>query len=190
MNWMRFTMMAALLCGLLIGGCSDKESKNPSREHLSPGAIDLAGIRFSLTKGEFQSRFPSMRCRSGDGDLEICVMSPRGSPDEDSFQGIEQINLQFFRDTLHTIQLEYGQMFDVEYRKFEAGVREKYARVPDDTTSFDWTYDSLRVTLTPNPRRHWTGSVATNNPLLEFQERTRYQSWIEGLRQRQIRRIY
>ena len=85
-------------------------------------------------------------------------------------------------------------MMDLEYKGFESGIRAKYSRSSGnatvDSTTTVWQYDSLIVTLIPNRKPHWTGSLQTFTPVLEFQERTLYRRWMEDIEKRKVNPVY
>lgn len=171
--------------------CSERgTSPNHPRQHLSPYSIELAGLTLYMSEQELVSRLPGLRYGSGNEGLVICRWRTDQSVKETPFRGIDAITFTLYKDSLQAIRIEYTQMFDVEYREFESGVRDKYASMPSDTVTLEWSYDSIRVALTPNRKKHWTGSIATFAPVLEFQERKLYGRWLEDLQRKKIRTIY
>ena len=161
---------------------------------VSPFTIDIAGIKLYQTRKELEGRVSSLRCVEKDVDLALCDWRTTDKDRKGVYRGIGQIGFTFYRDTLQTIRVRYEQMLDAEYANFSAAVRTKYAfAVGDriiDTTGDEWQYDSLEITLVPNRRQHWTGSVFTYTPELEFQERSLYHRWVESLGERKVKPIY
>jgi hypothetical protein len=185
--------IAFLIVAVVLAACSGKKEFDKSFA-VSPDDVDLAGIRFSLGKEALENQYPSVRCRSGEEGVITCTLTPAGDQRESQFPGVDEIKLTFFRDTLHTIRVSYGQMFDVEYKNFVSDVRKKYAyRTEDgdlDTVGMIWKYDILKVELTPNPKKHWTGSLMVYTPVLEFQQIAVYKRWLEALEQSKSKTIY
>ncbi|GEM_PF-4637510 len=159
---------------LMLGaGCSADDT--PSRRTLSWRDVDIGGIRFHAARTELQSKLRSIRCERKAYDTEICTWSPKAR--EGAFKGIDRILLTIWRDSVHGIELRYGEMFDVDYRTFDKEMRRKYAgrqAAPGlDTVACEWRSDSLIVRLSPNRRQHWTGTFYVFTPTVEFQERER-----------------
>jgi len=170
------------------------DSKTFMPRKVSPRDIDLAGIKLYLTSAEVKRQLPALRCGKKDGDMVVCNWKTTEADRQRIFRGIDQIRLTFYRDTAQTIRVQYSQMFDVEYTNFEQAVREKYAyalgdRITD-TIGTEWRYDSLGITLIPNRKQHWTGSVFTYSPELEFQELYLYKRWLEALGKEKLKTIY
>ena len=166
----------------------------PAKREISPRSIDLAGVKFYQTANETKARFPTARWEKKDNEIEVCSWRPTVEERDTLFNGIARLNFTFYRDTLQTIKVEYFQMLDVEYANFGKAVRQKYAyasadRISDNTAT-DWQYDSVGITLTPNRKQHWTGSLSTYTPVLEFQERYVYRRWLDAIQNRQVKTIY
>ncbi len=185
--------IAFLMFAVLFAACSGKKEFDKSFK-VSPDAVNLAGIQFSVGKEALENQFPAIRCRSGEEGVMTCTLTPTNDQRESQFPGVDEMKLTFFRDALHTIRVSYGQMFDVEYKNFLSDVRKKYAyRTEDgdlDTVGMIWKYDALKVELTPNPKKHWTGSLMVYTPVLEFQQTVVYKRWLEALEQSKSKKIY
>lgn len=189
-----------IACSVLITSCKHsppEERASPSDEGwrtVSPREINLSGMALYATVEGIKRLLPSLHCLSQADDIDVCSWKPTPAEQESTFHGISQVKLTFFRDTLHTIQVYYSQILDVEFRNFEKAVRAKYGYMsggkPVDTTGYEWRYDSLLITFTPNKKQHWTGTMYTYSPVLEFQERFLYQHWLDEVAQQKPKALY
>ena len=184
---------------LVIVACNKDAPKvsdliNAARRNVSPHTVDLAGIRFYQTREEVKNRLPFLRCETKDNNIDVCSWKSNDDDRRREFKGINQIKLTFYRDTLQTIEVRYNEMFDAEYADFDRNVRDKYgytiAGKLIDSMGNEWQYDSLKVTLFPNKKQHWTGSAFVFTPVLDFQERTIYLQWLHEVEQRKPQTLY
>ncbi len=161
---------------------------NAVRRTVSPVAINIGGIKLDQSNGDVRSIFPLMQCESKGNSIDICRWRTTAEDRKGPFKGIYQLILTFYHDTLQTIEVHYAEMFDAEYVDFDRNVREKYgyaiAGKIIDSTGTEWQYDSLKVLLIPNKKRHWTGSAFVFTPVLSFQERMIYSRWLTEVEQR------
>ena len=199
---MRFTLTPIYWLVLLV--CISSCKKTPPEEHgsppdaewrtVSPHEVNLSGIRLYSTVGEINKLLPSLNCRNQADNIDVCNWKPTQAEQESTYLGISQVKFTFFRDTLHTIRVYYTQILDVEFTNFEKAVRAKYGYASGgksvDTTGYEWRYDSLLITFTPNRKQHWTGTMFTYSPVLEFQERFLYQHWLDEVGQQKPKALY
>ncbi|MBI1803196.1 MAG: hypothetical protein HY033_02375 [Ignavibacteriae bacterium] len=185
-------MRCVIVFAILLFGCG-KRSDDKQRT-ISPQSINLAGVALYETISSLQALLPNLRCEQRDVDIKLCVWRPTEEERKQTFRGIDQLKLTFYKDTLQSIDIQYLQMVDMEYENFEQGIRTKYARYTGnpgiDSNTTVWQYDSLIVTLVPNRKPHWTGTLSTYTPILEFQERTLYKRWMENLEKRKVNPVY
>ena len=188
-----------ILTGLVLVCCNKEAPKvsdliNAARRNVSPRTVDLAGIKFYQTREEVKNRLPFLRCETKDNNIDVCRWKTNNDDRRGEFKGIDQIKLTFYRDTLQTIEVRYSEMFDVEYADFDRSVREKYGYTIVgkliDSTGNEWQYDSLKVSLFPNKKQHWTGSAFVFTPVLDFQERAIYRRWLNEMEQRKPQTLY
>ena len=185
-----------LIFGLvvLLAGCGKRSGDGDRSRTVSPRSVDIAGVTLYRTIDALQTFLPNLRCEQKDVDIKLCVWRPTDEERTQAFHGVDQLKLTFYKDTLQSVSVQYSQMMDMEYRNFEQSIRAKYARstgIPSvDSTTTVWQYDSLIVTLVPNQKPHWTGSLLTYTPVLEFQERTLYRRWMEALEKRKVNPVY
>lgn len=160
---------AALI--MLIAGCSSDDSS--LRKGLSSRDVDIGGISFNSTRSGLRAKLNPMGCDTHGFEREICTWLPKAR--HGPFQGIQKIVLTFFRDSVRGIELDYAEMFDVQYRNFNKEIRRKYAARHSfqglDTLDCEWNYESVAVKFYPNRRQHWTGTFYVYTPALEFQWR-------------------
>lgn len=179
---------------LLVTSCSKRSPKLEPRTSVSPSSIDLAGITFYLTHEQLSNKLNMLRCSSSDPIVKKCRWNTTREDREGIFKGIDEIQFTLYRDTIQTIAVYYSQMLDVEYSNFDKAVQEKYAifigDLPLDTMNAEWAYDSLIVRFIPNRRKHWTGSMYTYTPVLEFQERVLYKRWIDDVQKQKVNALY
>ena len=135
-----------------------------------------------------------LRCSSSDPVVKRCRWTTTKHDREGVFKGIEEIQFTLYRDSVQTITILYNQMLDIEYKKFNQAVHQKYANLvgdlPVDTLNAEWLYDSLLVKFTPNRRKHWTATMYTYTPVLEFQERMLYKRWIADVEKQKVYALY
>jgi hypothetical protein len=184
-----------LSCILFAAGCGRHSGNDADPERtVSPHSVNLAGVALFKTFDSLQTLLPNLQCEQKDPDIRLCAWHPTDEEHKQAFRGIDQMKLTFYKDTLQSISAQYLPMMDLEYRNFEQSIRAKYARytgVPSiDSTTTVWQYDSLIVTLVSNAKPHWTGSLLTYSPVLEFQERTLYRRWMEELEKRKVNPVY
>lgn len=183
---------AALLLGA--AACKKKAPKPEPRSSLSPGSINLAGLTFYLTHNELSGKLNMLRCSSSDPVVKRCRWSTTRRDREGMFKGIDEIQFTLYRDSVQTITVYYAQMLDVEYKKFDQAIHEKYAKLigdlPLDSVNVEWTYDSLLVKFMPNRKKHWTATMYTYRPVLEFQERLLYKRWIDDVDKQRVTALY
>ncbi len=174
--------------------CKRKVQKSETRTSLSPSSVNFAGITFYLTHEQLSSKLNMLRCSSSDPIVKKCVWRTNQNDREGVFRGIDEIQFTLYRDTVQTITLYYSQMLDIEYKNFNQAVQEKYSNhVGDfslDTVNTEWTYDSLIVRFMPNRKKHWTNSMYTYTPVLEFQERMLYKRWIDDVEKQRVNALY
>ncbi|MDI6767222.1 MAG: hypothetical protein QME52_10410 [Bacteroidota bacterium] len=86
-----------------------------------------------------------------------------------TWHNIDTVRLFFNDDILNGFLIQYHSMLDVEYKNLVKEIRGQYG-TGGDTSRSVWQYDSLRITIQPNPRPHWTGKITIYEPTLEFVE--------------------
>ncbi|HTK83398.1 MAG TPA: hypothetical protein VL633_14025 [Bacteroidota bacterium] len=182
---------------LFATSCRKGEAKTDPGHSLSPNSINLAGLTFYQTHSQLSSQLNMLRCSSTDPIIKKCRWSTTRRDREGAFKGIEEIQFTLYRDSVQSISITYTPMLDVEFKKFDQAIQQKYATVapdphPDtpDTITTEWVYDSLIVKLMPNKKRHWTGRMYTYTPVLEFQERMLYQRWIADVEKQTVVALY
>ena len=196
---MRISTCSLFLLLCYLTACQKEAPKvgeiiNSMRRAISPRSVDIGGIRFYQSRVDIEQVVPFRKC--DDKGLETMECSWKRTPQDSKnfLEGIDQLKLTFFRDTLKTLRAEYGQMFDVEYVNFEKAIRSKYAYAIAghviDTSGNDWLYDSLKITLIPNKKQHWTGSFFAFTPVLEFEERTVVKRWLDEVEKQKIKKVY
>lgn len=186
---MRLPLLVTAGC-MLLSSCGKQSGDVPGPRALSPRDIHLPGIAFYMTPEEVSGRLAGLRCEAPEKTIRVCTWSP--DTRQDSFRGVSQLRLVFYRDSLHMISVRYAEMVDAEYVNFARAVREKYAPALQaaDSAGAQWIFDSVSVSLTPNRRRHWTGSIDTYAPVLEFQERVLYRRWLQEVSGQKPKEVY
>ena len=184
-----------LVCvSLSVTSCRKKSLNLEPRIPLSPRSIDLAGVTFYLTHEQLSGKLNMLRCSSSDPVVKKCRWNTTRGDREGIFKGIEEIEFTLYRDSVQTIAVYYSQLLDAEYDNFDKAVQQKYAtligNLPPDTANIEWPYDSLIVKFMPNRRKHWTGSMHTYTPVLEFQERMLYKRWIDDVQRQKTDALY
>ena len=182
------------LCLFLALNSCRQAPETELRPPLSPGSINLAGLTFYLTHNQLSGMLNMLRCSSSDPIVKRCRWSPSRKDREGLFKGIDEIQFTLYRDSVQTITIYYTQMLDIEYKKFDEAIHQKYAvskgNLPLDTANVEWSYDSLIVRFTPNKKRHWTTTMFTYTPVLEFQERMLYRRWIDDVEKQTVTALY
>ena len=185
-----------LCLALFFGGmaCKKRAPKPEPHASLSPSSINLAGLTFYLTHGELESKLNMLRCSSSDPIVKKCRWSTTKRDRDGVFKGIDEIQFTLYRDSVQTITVYYTQMLDADYKNFDEAVHQKYASLTGDftldTVSAEWSYDSLLVKFMPNKKRHWTATMYTYTPVLEFQERMLYKRWIVEVEKQKVNALY
>src|SRR5258706_9796077 len=160
---------------LILCGCGPHGSPDYGDRALSPGGVNISGIRFSQTPEDLRALLPEAHCVRNAPETEICSWIPGQTDRQGGFRGVERVGCRVQHDYLRSIRVEYLEMLDVEFSVFDKQVREKYGYLPAaegiDTLYIEWQYDSVAVSLTPNKRPHWIGQVSTYRPVLEFVKR-------------------
>jgi hypothetical protein len=187
-----------IVCLLLAGCWSDapriSEIIDATRRNVAPSVVDIGGIRLRQSELEVKNVFPNMQCESKGNGVDVCTWKSAEEKGRKGFKGVERLKLTFYGSELQTIEVQYFEMFDVEYANFEQGVKNKYGYAIAgwliDSSGNEWEYDSLKVILSSHKRPHWTGTMFVFTPALEFQDRTLYRKWLNEVDQRKSQTVY
>ena len=171
-----------LCCIVVLNSCGKKESAEISsssrRENIStisPHQVQIGGIAFYQSYDEVTKRVRKLTCSTNYLGDKICYWKSSKGDRSHGFENIDQIIFTFVRDTLHEMKIDCLTMFDVEFANFITTFEQTFGQptvaVSSDSTQMEWHSDSLSIILVPNKRLHWTKSVYTFTPVIDYQER-------------------
>ncbi len=184
---------------MVFAGCSWDAPRigeiiDSARRKVGSSAVDIAGIRLQQTEEEVQSRLNGVACAPKGNGIDVCTWRSTEEDRHHEFKGIDRLKLTFYGNRLQMIEVQYYEMFDVEYGLFEKGVRNKYgyaiAGFLLDSTGTTWEYDSVKVMLNPHRKQHWTGTMFVYVPDLTFQDRSLYGKWLNEVEQQRPHTLY
>ncbi|MBI1806344.1 MAG: hypothetical protein HYR76_04755 [Ignavibacteria bacterium] len=148
-----------------------KKGTLQTQNNNSPRDINVGGIHLYQLRDNIKKQFPSMDCAKENNEKEYCTIRISRANRHGRFQDIDRLYFSFVHDTLRSIKLRYAQIFDIEYLNLVADLEKTYGSatsITPDSSHYLWDSDSLNIILEPNRKPHWTGSLMTFTPLVEF----------------------
>ncbi|HMD14643.1 MAG TPA: hypothetical protein VKI62_08465 [Bacteroidota bacterium] len=180
-NLVRYTCFV-LFCIVALNSCGKKESRETTSSSLleetpmvSPHKVHIGELAFYQSYDEVTKRVRKLTCSTNYLGDKVCYWRASKGDRSRRFENTDQIIFTFVRDTLHEMKMEYLTMFDVEFTNFLSIFKQTFGSPTvagsSDSLQMEWHSDSLSIILVPNKRLHWTKSVYTFTPVIDYQER-------------------
>lgn len=172
-----YVILAFCVVTLFLTGCNGETPRlgdmlDRTRRNITPADINIAGITLQRTQQDLADQFRNLECQGIQVDESTCVWKNGQKPRSGKFRDIDELRFRFRKGRMIGFTVIYRQMFDVEYSNLISALRKSYSPAIGgqliDTIGTVWSYDSVSLDLTPNRKKHWTGSLMVYTPILEI----------------------